>query len=58
MPREIKTVFKLIRNGQISDNEAFNLLWAVFIAMTGYNPDKEEPKDEPRIVEVKGFVGE
>lgn len=56
MPKEFRTIFKLIRNGQISDNEAFNLLWAVFIAMTGYKP--EEEKDEPQITEVKGFVGE
>ncbi len=56
MPREFKTIFKLIRNGQISDNEAFNLLWAVFIAMTGYKP--EEEKEEPQITEVKGFVSE
>ena len=54
-PREFKTVFHLIKNGQISDNEAFNLLWAVFIAMTGYKP--EEEKEEVQITEVKGFVG-
>lgn len=56
MPREFKTIFKLIRNGQISDSEAFNLLWAVFLAITGYKP--EEEKEEPQITEVKGFVGE
>ena len=54
-PREFRTVFRLIRNGQITDSEAFNLLWAVFLTMTGYKP--EEEKEEVQITEVKGFVG-
>lgn len=57
MPREFKTLFRLIREGQITDREGFQLAWVIFIAMTGFNPDKEEPKDEPQITEVKGFVG-
>ena len=54
-PREFKTIFRLIRTSQVSDIEAFNLLWAVFVAMTGYKP--EEEKEEVQITEVKGFVG-
>lgn len=57
MPREFKTVFRMIREGQITDREGFNLLWCVFVAMTGYKAQEELEKDEPRIVEVKGFVG-
>lgn len=57
MPREFRTIFRLISNGQISDNEAFNLLWAVFLAMTGYKPEEEKEREEVQITEVKGFVG-
>ena len=55
MPKEFKTIFRLVREGQISYNEAFQLAWALFVAMTGYKP--EEEKEEVQITEVKGFVG-
>lgn len=57
MPKEFKTLFRLIREGQISDREGFQLAWAIFIAMTGYDPNKEEQKEESRMVEVRGFAG-
>lgn len=58
MPKEFKTLFRLIREGQISDREAFQLAWAIFVAMTGYRPKDEEPeREEQRIIEVKGFAG-
>lgn len=58
MPREFKTIFRLIREGQITDSEAFHLLWAVFLAMTGFKPEEEKEKEEEvKITEVKGFVG-
>lgn len=57
MPREFKTLFRLIRDGQISDREAFQLAWAIFVAMTGYRPKEEENccPEATEYREVRGF---
>lgn len=57
MPREFKTIFRLVRNGQISDKEAFQLLWMAFVAMTGYKAQEEENccAEPAEYREVRGF---
>lgn len=57
MPREFKTIFRLVREGQISDKEAFQLLYAIFVAMTGYRQQEDENccPEATEYREVRGF---
>ena len=57
MPREFKTIFRLVREGQISDKEAFQLAWAMFIAMSGFKAQEDENccPEPAEYREVRGF---
>lgn len=61
MPREIKVIFRLIKQGHITDLEAFRLLWALFVGMTGYQvtesceASENLPAETAKEVEVIGF---
>lgn len=60
MPREIKVIFRLIKQGHITDLEGFRLLWALFVGMTGYQVtescDASENLPAETAKEVKGFA--
>ena len=59
MPREIKVIFRLIKEGHITDLEAFRLLWALFVGMTGYQVTEScdaENLPAETAKEVKGFA--
>lgn len=59
MPKEIKIILRLLKGGQISDREAFSLLWMAFYAMSQQpvtEDCQQQPSEEPQRVEVRGFA--
>lgn len=61
--KAFKTVYRLVADGEITENEAYSLVEAIFAVNMQYVPvptpvmDEQEPQIDST-VEVKGFLGE